>query len=496
MRTTACSTSNPGYYISTACVSGSFSSLGTNTVINTCADGSWSTAGSASCTQCDTSINPSSGYYVVSLCVSNTNFAISPCSSPLSGYYVDALCVSGSASSVGSDTAVVKCNTYSYSNIGYYITLCASGSFSSLGSNSIILPCPDGTWSDYSSSCNLSCGSGYFCTNGMRTACAAGTYSTSTTASSITTCNSCADGTFSVAGSSSCNLSCGSGYYCSNGIRNACDAGTYSTSTTASSITTCISCAGGKYSIAVAGTSDLSCLNCADGKWSNSGSNTACNVDCGAGYYCTGGIKTACIGGTYSSSTTAGVCTSCGAGKYSSTIGATTSSTCLSCNYAQGLWSFSGSSQCSGITCTSPAFTGVAGLCTCAAGYRGTVTYSSGGLGGCNVCSLGTWSVPGNGLSCTGISCISPAYAGTPGSCYCSAGYTGNVIYSNGSPTGCSVCPIGTWSSQGNNKYCTGISCTSPAFTGTAGSCVCSVGYYGTVTYTGGILGGCSTCPG
>ena len=235
-------------------------------------------------------------------------------------------------------------------------------------------------------------------------------------------------------------------------------------------------CAAGKYSL----TSASTCASCTSGKYQPTSGQNAC-IDCSAGYYCSDVLSQ----------------TACTAGKYSPTIGATSSSTCLSCNYAQGLWSTAGSSQCTGITCTSPAFTGTAGACTCAAGYRGTATYSSsGGLSGCNFCSLGTWAIAGNGLLCTGIYCTAPAYTGTAGACGCSAGYGGTISYSNGSPIGCTVCPTGYWATSGSGKFCAPVTCTSPSFTGAAGACVCSAGYYGSVTYTAGVIGGCSPCPG
>ena len=148
--------------------------------------------------------------------------------------------------------------------------------------------------------------------------CPEGSYSSATAAVSSSTCNSCPDGYWSTTGSSFCNLPCGVGYFCTGGVKTACISGTYSSATTASSILTCVNCNVGKYSSTPAGGALSSCLNCPDGKWSQEGS-TACELNCGGGYWCTGGVKTACVVGKFSSSLTAAsisTCITCNPGFY------------------------------------------------------------------------------------------------------------------------------------------------------------------------------------
>jgi hypothetical protein len=66
-----------------------------------------------------------------------------------------------------------------------------------------------------------------------------------------------------------------------------------------SSQSQCTLCDAGKYNTAI-GQSSNTCSHCADGKWSSQGRGSACVDDCEAGYYCTGGVKTACQLGWYS----------------------------------------------------------------------------------------------------------------------------------------------------------------------------------------------------
>ena len=94
--------------------------------------------------------------------------------------------------------------------------------------------------------------------------------------------------------------------------------------------------------------------------------------------------------------------------------------------------------------------------------------------GVCTNCQSGTWSTTTNATSCTAISCTAAGYTGTSGACKCASGYSGTVTYTGGVLGGCAAIP-----------------CTTLGYTGTAGSCTCASGYSGTVTYTGGVLGGC-----
>ncbi len=108
----------------------------------------------------------------------------------------------------------------------------------------------------------------------------------------------------------------------------------------------------------------------------------------------------------------------------------------------------------------------------------------------------GTWSDPGNGRLCFGISCFTTGYAGLPGKCTCNDGYSGTVTYINGQTKGCALCPVGYWTVAGNGKYCAPI----PLYTGYSGSVpgqyVCAPGFSGVVQYNNaiGTLSGCAPC--
>ena len=235
-----------------------------------------------------------------------------------------------------------------------------------------------------------------------------------------------------------------------------------------------------------------------------------------------------------------GSCT-CADGYYGSVTYANRKpSGCTPCR--DGSWSVSGNgNSCIPITCPSPAYTGADGYCSCSAGYSGNIIYSNKAVSGCTACANGFWSTSGTGTlslslslslthihthtlslslsythihtlshthslhtlsltlflslslagtSCFGITCTSPNYSGVAGSCLCSAGYFGTVFYSGSIIVGCSLCPFGYWSSSGNGISCFPISCsTSLSVTGVDGSCICSAGYSGTVAYTNGVIG-------
>ena len=117
--------------------------------------------------------------------------------------------------------------------------------------------------------------------------------------------------------------SCGAGYYCSGAAtgqdsltgRNPCSAGRWSSATTLSADSGCTACVAGKYNPATAtAQSTDTCQNCANGYWSAAGRGSTCTDGCGAGYYCTGGTRTACSAGRWSSGTTLSAdsgCTAC-----------------------------------------------------------------------------------------------------------------------------------------------------------------------------------------
>ena len=150
---------------------------------------------------------------------------------------------------------------------------------------------------------------------------------------------------------------------------------------------------------------------------------------------------------------------------------------------------------CTTISCSLPGYAGIPGVCTCANGYSGIAIYSNGAVDGCSACPTNSWATAGNSRTCKAISCSTPGYTGSPGICICASGYTGTVSYSNGLPTGCTACSITTWSIAGVGQSCTPIPCISTNYTGTSGACTCASGYSGTsVTYFNGLPTGCTQC--
>jgi hypothetical protein len=149
--------------------------------------------------------------------------------------------------------------------------------------------------------------------------------------------------------------------------------------------------------------------------------------------------------------------------------------------------------MCQAIPCAGD-YAGMAGACTCAAGFVGTVVYQDGAAGGCVACPSGKWSVAGNGLKCLPPPCTG-AYVGPSGSCVCAAGFFGVASISQGTLSGCEPCASGTWS-QAGVPTCSPVSCIGhTGIQGSAGACECAPGYVGAVVYTGSELSGCNPQP-
>jgi len=230
------------------------------------------------------------------------------------------------------------------------------------------------------------------------------------------------------------------------------------------------------------------CTACPIGKWSVEGNGNTCTASlCAAAY---SGVP--------------GQCT-CAAGYKGLASGLLVTYTgglptgCTAC--AAGSWMLptpvttpAGGNVCKFIDCPSPAYDGNSGSCTCSAGFWGTVVWLNGAATGCAACPLGYWSTAGARSVCTAVVC-GPGYVGSDGLCTCAPGYYGSVNYANGMTSGCTACPIGTWSVAGS-KTCSGVACLAPAFSGLAGVCMCSANYFGTVLYstTAGTTSGCKAC--
>ena len=170
------------------------------------------------------------------------------------------------------------------------------------------------------------------------------------TTPSSKTCTACPTGQYSSTGAGKCTQ---------------CAAGTYLTTTGATSSSTCIQCGAGTYSTTKGATSSSTCLTCGNGRISGTGA-TYCGLCPNASYSNSG--NTGCIWcphGKYSSDPTKGcaqcgegkysdknhgtatsekICISCAKGTYSTKKGATSSSTCISC--AAGFVPNTGKTNC------------------------------------------------------------------------------------------------------------------------------------------------------
>ncbi len=74
-------------------------------------------------------------------------------------------------------------------------------------------------------------------------------------------------------------------------------------------------------------------------------------------------------------------------------------------------------------------------------------------------------------------------------------GYEGTVTFTKGVLGGCSACQTGNWVfSSLKSQVCSPIPCLSPNYTGVAGACKCSEGYSGLTAYANGAATGCNKC--
>ena len=112
-----------GYTVSYPCVSGTSTTLGSNTVMM-CASGYYGSALVTNFTTlsgCQPCTVPNSGFYTVSTCTPTSNTVIEPCFDPstLNGfYYTNTICSTGSALLLGNQTSYILCNHFVRD--GYY----------------------------------------------------------------------------------------------------------------------------------------------------------------------------------------------------------------------------------------------------------------------------------------------------------------------------------------------------------------------------------------
>ena len=222
---------------------------------------------------------------------------------------------------------------------------------------------------------------------------------------------------------------CGKGYYCANGEKKSCPAGTY-----------------GK-----------------DGVTTATSESDACNT-CEKGYYC-GGVNDR---------------HACGDGKYNDQEGQSAVSACKT--IPAGCYGTSGTTECPN-ECTGRTQYSAAGSTSCSSvdtGYYSTDCDSSGNkCGGQLQCSKGTYCSGGVQANCSGRT----EYTSTVGATSCStvsSGYYSTGCNSSGNAcTGETVCPKGSYCSSGIQYNCSGRT----KYTSSTGKTSCSTvssGYYTT----------------
>jgi hypothetical protein len=132
-------------------------------------------------------------------------------------------------------------------------TTCAFGQFCAGGAANS--PCAPGSFGAYAgliaqSECIL-CTTGHFCLGGIaRSPCPAGSFGSTSGLISLSECTTCSTpGEYSPGGSSSCSLSqCSVGFYCpGGGILTACAPGSFGSTTGLTQQSDCTTCAIGQY---------------------------------------------------------------------------------------------------------------------------------------------------------------------------------------------------------------------------------------------------------
>ena len=325
--------------------------------------------------------------------------------------------------------------------------------------------------------------------------CSRGTYSMSTGATAMTSCNPCPASSYSEPGSINVtDCKCNKGYTGANGAEcRACLAGTYkvingsggcvqcaegmySMEVGATSLKTCLACPAGTYSWQ-AGSS--SCLFCSPGTYSNAtgqsspetcvscpnnsislkGSESLEDCTCIKGYWLSeeGGCSP-CLPGAFKNFLGSASCALCPAGKYTAEIGATSELVCDDCpddtiseagssnlNNCVCAPGYAGSNSSSCVACPAGSFKDLAGFsdCTdCDAGkYQERLASTN-----CTLCQAGKYSVTRTATNETRCQmCPQNQPASLPGSSHFS-NCTGHCqAGSFGSPQNCTLCPEGTF---------------------------------------------------
>ena len=279
------------------CSAGTFSKAGSKSCTN-CLAGTYSSSGSSSCYKCPAGKHSKAKSSKCDDCPAGTYSPIgsSFCFNCAAGYYS----LKGS-----SKCSICKAGTYSLSGSAS-CTKCSAGYYSDQEASKCTI-CSAGTFSPAGSPTCFDCPEGYF-----------------SPTSGSSSCKKCPIGYTSIKGSSSCHKKCPAGQYLLNNKCYSCSAGTYSKegskyctncpagSYSNSGASSCTQCPAGKYSKEKASI----CNDCSAGTFSPSGSSSCYN--CPAGYYSNNAASqcSICKAGTYSLCG-AKICMKCPIGKAS-----------------------------------------------------------------------------------------------------------------------------------------------------------------------------------
>ena len=505
--TSTCSDVSSGYYSTggtsatrtgqSQCTAGYYCSSG---VRNACASGKYSsTSGATSCS------NITAGYY----CAGGAKTATP---SSTSDSVTGAACGGCSGRNSYSGAGAGSCSA---PGDGYYTTGCNSSGNLCTGRSA--------------------CGDGNYCKSGVSTACTTttgwATATGTTTASAYTSCyqtqtpSDCASGTITRTASSisgttitygtasvttalsanagyyvngtACSACGGNAYYCAGGTaaRKSVDTGYYSTGGTETTRSGQSQCTAGYY--CSSGVRNA----CAGGKYSSTSGATSCS-NITAGYYCAGGAKTATPSST-SDSVTGAACGGCsGRTKYSG-AGAASCSTVSDGYYTTGCNSSNNlctnQSQCtSGTWCAS----GVANNCSSLSGVSPSGgTYSS--AAGSTANTACKYTAPSKTITgCKTVTSQAVTYSGSawPASTYGVTATTGYVIANNNTSSAtCTKCAAGTYQGTDGSTSTSCSACTGRTKYSGAGAASCSTvtaGYYTTGCTSNNNCTGQSQCTG
>ena len=508
--------SSTGAAMCEVCSAGYFCPNSTSEVI--CPAGTYSDAGSISCTACPSGRYSSAGATFCEMCPRGKS-CFSPSTAPVDcdeGYFSAGgsvsnctLCEPGTISSATKDrctncpagyecsdptAGAVQCSAGSWSSGGVVVacqtcpagyecplggpsppTACAYGTYATLGSDTCT-PCPTGFSCANPASSPVACDSGYYSPSGIHicSPCPAGYECWDATVNPV----ACDSGEYSLHGSANCT-SCPAGYHCptTSASPALCPNGFYS----AAGATECLECPAGKD----CSSPEIDPVDCPVGTYSPAGAIMC--LACPPGFECGAvtAMPVACAAGTYSVGYQ-DACTSCPAGSYCPHVDSATVHACPSGTYSVG----------DAVSCTvcppgkACPDTTAATENDCDPGF-----YSKGGLSTCIECPAG-WECPDlDGSSNARCTPGTYAIAGETSCTTCPAGsacpYTNQAVenvclpgsYSLGGDASCHVCPPGF---ACPSTTAVPSSCSAGRYAiGNATSCTdCSAGFACTDTHT------------